>query len=563
MPAPFRSRLCIVGGLRTIQAHDTAFRHKLIGALAVLLIVLGGDPAAAQRPPATDSRFFGVRTTPIVQGNCHHRDAPILEYDVDVTRVVSTPENHSPGDPGKLVNTATMVSEGLLGAEAVLTINLWDNNYCGYNPTYCPNNLPDYPWSPIFDSIEVNGCPAGQLTSEQNRTVKNKLKVPVSCLKFGVYQGNGNPPTPGKNKIRITGRIQADKNGQPDCGNDARDPFIRSIYLEIKALHPVFLIHGIDTDISTWSDRGFINTFREKFVPQQMLFQQTATGPLLSGAGWPMFPDGEIPRTGRLVANSIQRAAAEYGANRVHLVSHSKGGLWSRHFMTDALRVGVYSLTTLDTPHRGSMAASVAEADRLGLRATLESGLSWEHIVAAIARNNASQRDLTPTAVWDYSLRRKGKLPRKIKIAGEETKVRYWAHAGDANLNYNVDSSNYGIIECGSGPADECDFEPRGTLGFYFPPKMYRVFETISDVWTVTVNGKRQVAVLRAAPPVLNDFAVPLSSMTPDPTLDSAFSGLNSPTYWKKNHRTIKDTSVAFAVRTALTVYLEQELESR
>lgn len=51
--------------------------------------------------------------------------------------------------------------------------------------------------------------------------------------------------------------------------------------------------------------------------------------------------------------------------------------------------------------------------------------------------------------------------------------------------------------------------------------------------------------------------------MTPDATLDSAFAGPNSPTYWKKNHRTIKDTSVAFAVRTALTVYLEQEIESR
>ncbi|MFN0169762.1 MAG: esterase/lipase family protein, partial [Bryobacteraceae bacterium] len=537
--------------------------HRLIGALAALLIVLGGDPVAAQRPPATDSRFFGVRTTPIVQGNCHHRDAPILEYDVDVTRVVSTPENYLPGDPGKLLNTSTMVSEGLLGAEAMLTINLWDNNYCGYSPSYCPNNPPDNPWLPVFDSIEVNGCSVGQLTSEQNRTVKNKLKVPVSCLKFGVYQGNGNPPTPGKNKVRITGRIQADKNGQPDCGNDARDPFISSVYLEIKALHPAFLIHGIDTDIFTWTDRGFISTFVDKFVPHQMLYLQRQNGPLLSGAGFPRFPDGTIPGTGGLVANAIQRAATEYGANRVHLIAHSKGGLWSRHFMTDALRVGVYSLTTLDTPHRGSVAASVAEADRLGLRATLESGLSWEHIVAAIARNNPSQRDLTPTAVWYYSLRRKGKLPKKIRIAGEETKVRYWAHLGEANLNNNVDSNNYGIIECGSGPADECDFDPRGAPGAYLPPKMYRLFETISDVATVTVNGKRQVSILRAAPPVPNDFAVALGSMTPDPSLDNAFSGLSSLWFWKKNQRTIKDTSVALAVRTALTISLEQERESR
>ncbi|MFN0172843.1 MAG: hypothetical protein ACKV22_41210, partial [Bryobacteraceae bacterium] len=67
-PAPFRSRLSILSGFRTLQSLETTFRHRLIGALAALLIVLGGDPVAAQRPPATDSRFFGVRTTPIVQG---------------------------------------------------------------------------------------------------------------------------------------------------------------------------------------------------------------------------------------------------------------------------------------------------------------------------------------------------------------------------------------------------------------------------------------------------------------------------------------------------------------
>ncbi|MFN0171469.1 MAG: hypothetical protein ACKV22_34060 [Bryobacteraceae bacterium] len=82
--------------------------------------------------------------------------------------------------------SSTMVSEGLLGAEAMLTINLWDNNYCGYSPSYCPNNPPDQPWLPVFDSIEVNGCLVGQLTSEQNRTVKNRTKVPASCHDFAV-----------------------------------------------------------------------------------------------------------------------------------------------------------------------------------------------------------------------------------------------------------------------------------------------------------------------------------------------------------------------------------------
>lgn len=126
-----------------------------------------------------------------------------------------------------------------------------------------------------------------------------------------------------------------------------------------------------------------------------------------------------------------------------------------------------------------------------------------------------------------------------------------------------VDSNNYGIIECSSGPPDECDFSPRGDAVFYFPPKMYRLFETITDVATVTVDGKRQLAVLRATPPVPNDFAVALGSMTPDPSLDKAFSGVSSQWFWKKNHRTIKDMSVSLAVRTALSVDLEQELESQ
>ena len=58
----------------------------------------------------------------------------------------------------------------------------------------------------------------------------------------------------------------------------------------------------------------------------------------------------------------IPALAAEFGAKHAHLVAHSKGGLDVREFLASTIppNFGVLSLTTLSTPHHGSVGADYA-----------------------------------------------------------------------------------------------------------------------------------------------------------------------------------------------------------
>jgi triacylglycerol lipase len=73
--------------------------------------------------------------------------------------------------------------------------------------------------------------------------------------------------------------------------------------------------------------------------------------------------NGETDSNGQALARLIGFLRDEYGVMRLHIVGHSDGGLWSRSAITqdDAYSgVEVLSLTTLGTPHTGSLVADLA-----------------------------------------------------------------------------------------------------------------------------------------------------------------------------------------------------------
>jgi triacylglycerol lipase len=89
-----------------------------------------------------------------------------------------------------------------------------------------------------------------------------------------------------------------------------------------------------------------------------------------SGAGELVPPDtavinsnGETDANGNALANLIGFLRDAYGVERLQIVGHSDGGLWSRSAITqDGAYTGVEvrSLTTLGTPHTGSLVADLA-----------------------------------------------------------------------------------------------------------------------------------------------------------------------------------------------------------
>ncbi|MGH8956844.1 MAG: esterase/lipase family protein [Microbacterium sp.] len=92
--------------------------------------------------------------------------------------------------------------------------------------------------------------------------------------------------------------------------------------------------------------------------------------PPCSGPGELVPPDavvidsnGEADANGRALANLIGFLRDAYGLERLQIVGHSDGGLWSRSAITqDGAYAGVevLSLTTLGTPHTGSLVADLA-----------------------------------------------------------------------------------------------------------------------------------------------------------------------------------------------------------
>jgi len=66
--------------------------------------------------------------------------------------------------------------------------------------------------------------------------------------------------------------------------------------------------------------------------------------------------NGDIETNGRHLAERIRQILAETGAEKVNIIAHSKGGLDSRYAIS-TLGMGdkVASLTTMSTPHRGSV----------------------------------------------------------------------------------------------------------------------------------------------------------------------------------------------------------------
>jgi pimeloyl-ACP methyl ester carboxylesterase len=73
--------------------------------------------------------------------------------------------------------------------------------------------------------------------------------------------------------------------------------------------------------------------------------------------------NGETDANGQALANLIGFLRDSYGVERLQIVGHSDGGLWSRSAITqDGAYTGVEvrSLTTLGTPHTGSLVADLA-----------------------------------------------------------------------------------------------------------------------------------------------------------------------------------------------------------
>ena len=114
-----------------------------------------------------------------------------------------------------------------------------------------------------------------------------------------------------------------------------------------KTKYPILLVHGV-----FFRDFRYVNYWGR--IPKE-LQRNGATvyyGQQQSAAA--------VEDSGRVLADRIRQILAETGCEKVNIIAHSKGGLDSRYLIS-GLHMAPYvaSLTTICTPHRGSMLADL------------------------------------------------------------------------------------------------------------------------------------------------------------------------------------------------------------
>jgi len=151
---------------------------------------------------------------------------------------------------------------------------------------------------------------------------------------------------------------------------------------------------------------------------------------------------------GQTVRNLIIKYARQFGADWVHLVAHSKGGLNARWVLgqtgdLESQNVGVRSLVTLDTPHDGSIAANYLnlfrnfnavpgpEVDRVESslnRTIMEKALKQKSLEE---NNSGTMADLCVQCLDAFNTRYPSPPPT-MTVKGVTHNVALWALISDA-----------------------------------------------------------------------------------------------------------------------------------
>ena len=211
-------------------------------------------------------------------------------------------------------------------------------------------------------TISVNGFPLATLATPGGS--QQWVQVPVQYLKFAQRtpgqpqptqaQCAANPSMCTQNLITVSGSVPVPFSVFQQIGG-----------ITIQAMHLLVLVHGIRADAAWFPTNGFEAPLDAMKIPYVF-----ATAPTVLPPGLPL---GTIAQTRALLQSIIPALAQQFGASKVHMVAHSKGGLWSRVFLKPGgpysgditlpptpNNFGVLSLISLDSPFQGSILADIA-----------------------------------------------------------------------------------------------------------------------------------------------------------------------------------------------------------
>lgn len=290
------------------------------------------------QPPDADDTLFVVDTGSGLDTGCTSRSGGPLQIKIPIKRAVGNLDAS-----GHLLDPVGFKARGLISPFAKLIIPAFDIDV---------NGAPGFP--PEVDRVEFNGNNLGNLTGDNNIWKLNEFSIPIEWIRFprasmgGPTQDEptGAEPAPVDNVVTIH-IDQASGSAQNWC------MAVDWAHLEFKAIAPIFLVHGIAAQSDTWD-----TAFKAHFESIGLPFTNKVN----------LIANGSVTQNAPLLGARITALTKTFGAKKYHIVAHSKGGLDTRLFTNSPLytpqNAKLLSVSTLSTPHHGSVLADILVATR-------------------------------------------------------------------------------------------------------------------------------------------------------------------------------------------------------
>ena len=268
------------------------------------------------------------------------------------------------------------------------------------------------------------------------------VQISTQYLKFAQFVP-GQAPTPAVNTFGFTADLYLQ-----NFFDSVLSSGVGLGTLTFKALAPIILVHGINADGSWFTANSFTTPFDDAKVPYSIA----------------NFAPANIADSGAALVLLIPSLAQQFGVSKIHIVAHSKGGIWSRYFLANGpistnlyalptpTNFGVLSLTTLDTPNNGSILAD-AVTGLIDVSTLLAAEAGPEASIALYAALELGSpyldqiTDLTRSAVEGEN-RELGDTPNSFQdVDGTVYNIFYRAVAADADIGDKTNASGSRYVD--------------------------------------------------------------------------------------------------------------------
>ena len=518
-------------------------RHRLLVALACCTVsahLAAADRTSSPYEPATPNDHTFVRNGgPNLDVSCATFEEGPLTIQIPVSRYAGETNLD-----GTLKYASAAIRNGVVAPFATLTVAFRQEQFNTIPPVYAQRDLVSFNGIRV-DHVNRKNSP--YLAGEPMVWRDNTFLIPIERVHFPRFAGlDGATPTPENNSVTIDiDTLNADHDADNWCTK------LDWVELEIRVASPIILVHGINSSGAFFDRHGFTAALRNQGFIVDNSINLGSTG---------------IDLNAVTLGERVPKIVASFGVDSVHLVAHSKGGLDTRAYITDVQPTGehpftVLSLTTLATPHNGSVLADII----VGTHDEAAEGSSLEFpdfpaLTGLLAGMNPfveGYKDLKPSSCASFNRRTLQLLPRA---------TAYFAAAGDADLNGNsrIDNSpdEYAALRIDCDPLAATYANP--LRGGHFAARLavdtlYQILRktpgvTITTGTRVLEGASYRVAVFHATSGQV-DFPNDTLVIMPSALGSGGFLSKTSQTTTLtgtagRNHSSIADSGVASTVRS-------------